>query len=609
MATAKHTDLTVDASKQHYIRSGIRYSVYHKTLFNTDEKVYFNFYTSGSPSLDVIPSGQTYENIGGVWQYRCNPGTVTGTGEITADTRPTYKGSMWAYWNRYYPSEGTESELFSNFTATIQYTGTKATPVGTCSYLGGYLEPARDNQITFGTTKLNIDVQYVVTGGTLYYKLKNASSYLSIPFTGNACTIPAGTLTSAEYYDAYADLTCDDNTSCTLTLPDLNTYDTIGTVTAVAPVNTVIYGEGDFRWEYSNDSGADQYAFDIAVSYDSGSNWTIIKDHIISAETTAHVEGISAGNVLWRARGYNQQDIASEWSNILAFISNAAPEAPVIGNISGNGRITVSWSATDQIAYQVKIQEQGIEIYDSGINYSTKKNHFVNQYLPNGDYEVMVRIFNGYGKASGYATASFSQVTELTGLSASATADPADQGVIITASMTGAVTYYLIRNGITVAQFSGNMTDHFANGRIRYGVIAVDANDRFARVNFEIEYIPQTNRLVLKDGRTIDINQRWNDPFTTSQTTDAKYYAAEFLGASVPQHIVAKMRTKRIQVAFYDTEDAEAILGETVFFADTYGNGIWCVPVSLTRSDAWFGNETVMNLEMTNGGEEIQYAV
>lgn len=609
MSISKRATLICDSSKKHNIRSGIYYSVYHRTLIQKDNTITFTFDAGSVATLWYDPPEQIYEDSGsGYWQYRLPPGTVTATGAIDSTVTPTSRAIIGAFFTYYYPSEGDYDTLFQNPTATVQYTGTKATPVGTCSYLGGYLEPTRDNQITFGTTKLNIDEQYVVTGGTLYYKPKSASTYSSITFTGNACTIPAGTLQSAQYYDAYADLTCDDGMSCSVTLSDLNTHDTIGTVTAVSPVNTVVYGEGDFNWTYSNDSGAAQYAYDIQTSYDNGETWTIIKNHVVTPNTYAHVTGINAGNLLWRVRAYNQEDIASEWSNSLSIISNAAPEAPVIGNISGNGRITVSWSVQDQVAYQVKVQGENAEVYDSGIVYSTQKNHFVNYYLPNGDYEIGVRVYNGFGKASEYATASFQQVTELSGLEAGATADPGDQGVIINASMPGAVTYYLLRNGTPVAQFDRSITDHFANGRIQYAVIAVDAEDRFARVDFEFEYIVKSNRLVMKDGDAISIDQRWNDPFVTSQTTDAKYYAAEYLGASVPEHIFAKMRTKRIQIAFYDTGDAEALLGKTVFFADTYGNGIWCVPVGTTRSDAWFGNETVMNLEMTNGDEGIDYA-
>lgn len=605
----KTTALICDSSKKHNIRSGISYSVYHRTLMRKDSEIELYFSTRNASTSFIVPSGQIWEDSGeGFWRYRLPPGTVTALGPIDTSVTPSSKSRVFVFFSHYRPSEGSYDTILQNFTAIVQYTDTKATPVGTCSYLGGYLNNNVDNQITFGTTKLNIDEQYVVTGGTLYYKLKSASTYSSIAFTGNACTIPAGTLQFAQYYDAYADLTCDDGMSCSITLSDLNTHDTIGTVTAVSPVNTVVYGEGDFSWTYSNDSGAAQYAYDIQTSYDSGETWTIIENHVVTPNTYAHVTGINAGNLLWRVRAYNQEDIASEWSNSLAIISNAAPEAPVIGNISGNGRVTVSWSVQDQVAYEVKITANGETIYDSGVEYSTLRNHYVNRYLPNGEYEVGVRVFNAFGKASTYNIVSFSQVTGLNTLNASASADPGDQGVIINASMPNAVTYYLIRNDVLVAQFNGIYTDRFANGRIRYSVIGVDANDRFAQVDFEFEYIVGTNRLVLKDGTIFNIHLRWGNPFVTSQATEGRYYAAEYLGASVPEHVFAKMRVKRIEVAFYDTMGAEDLIGKTVFFADTYGNGYWCVPTSVNRSDAWFGNETTMSLEMTNGNEEIEYA-
>lgn len=608
MSEAKRTTLVTDSSKRHYLRTGINYSIYHKTLYSQNGEVSFSFSARLSMSNLIKPS-QTWKDSGmGFWWYECPPGTVTGSSGITDDITPQTQASASAFFTHYAPGEGSYENLFSNFTAVVQYSGTKATPVGTCSYRGGYLDRTVANQITFGTTKQNTDSQYVVTGGTLYYKLKSASSYSSIRFTGNACTIPANTLQQSQYYDAYANLTCDDNASCTLTITDLNTHDAVGTAVAVSPVNTVIYGEGDFVWSYSNDTGSKQYAYDLQVSYNNGSSWTTVKNHIVTANTSVHVTGISAGNVLWRVRSYNQDNTASAWSNSLSIVSNAPPNPPVIGNITGNGRITVSWSVQDQVAYQVKIRLGGVDIYDSGIVYSSQRDHFVNQYLQNDDYEVGVRVFNAFGKSSDYAFVPFSQVTELSDLEAGASADPGGSGVIISASMPNAVLFYLIRDGVLVAQFTETYIDRYANGRIHYAVIGVDAEDRFARVGFDFEYRVQSNRLVMKDGEIFSVDLRWNDVPSMSQSTEAKYYSAEYLGASVPEHIFAKMRTKRIQVAFYDMGNAEAMLGRTVFYADVYGNGFWCVPVSVTRSDAWYGNETVLNLEMTNGGEEIEYA-
>ena len=98
--------------------------------------------------------------------------------------------------------------------------------------------------------------------------------------------------------------------------------------------------------------------------------------------------------------------------------------------------------------------------------------------------------------------------------------------------------------------------------------------------------------------------------FTAEMAEERRYQANEFLGASMPSHTFAKMRTKRYTFVFDDKDRlASALLGEVVFYADQFGNGDWVVPVGFTRTDHWFGGDTSMQLELTEHDEGISYAV
>ena len=67
---------------------------------------------------------------------------------------------------------------------------------------------------------------------------------------------------------------------------------------------------------------------------------------------------------------------------------------------------------------------------------------------------------------------------------------------------------------------------------------------------------------------------------------------------------------KRFEIVFDDVNRiAGSLLGEVVFFADTFGNSDWVVPVTRSRADRWYGNTTQMEMELTDGEEEIEYEV
>ena len=96
--------------------------------------------------------------------------------------------------------------------------------------------------------------------------------------------------------------------------------------------------------------------------------------------------------------------------------------------------------------------------------------------------------------------------------------------------------------------------------------------------------------------------------FEVTSQEERKHVEIEYLGASVPEHVFAKMRTKRYSFAFYDPErNGSNLLGETVYYADEYGSGDWCSIISVGRTDSWIGDDTVVELELTNSYEEITY--
>lgn len=509
-----------------------------------------------------------------------------------------------------YPAED-QTYIFSGFDVT--FSQTPAYPFAITSNLsGGYKSPSKSFSVSISAVQYSDALtQYKISGGTFYYKKSTDSSYSSRTFTGSTVTIPANVLQSGYTYNVYITARASNGSTANTSTVSISTVDGTAIVSAVSPNNVVLNGSITFKWNYSNTTGELQYAFDLQTSAD-GSSWTTIINHRVTSSTTATYTQSSVGKTYWRVRGYNQNNVAGSWSSALSYVNNVPPQPPTILEIIPGGRIQVRWSASNQTAYRVQVvnNETGNIIADSGDIYGTNTLYLVNDYLTNGFYQIRVRIQNVYGRASAWATMDYQQTGQLPAFLYYAEQNTG--GGMRVEILSGTYTkFYLVRNGILVAKFTDDeYVDLFANGRTHYKLIAVNSEDKFAQVEFTLNIKTETAKLLSKDGSFMSVAERWDGMNVASQTEDTRYSAYEYLGDSVPRHIFSKMRTKRITRAFYDPERISAtLLGQTLFYADEYGNADWVVVVSRGRSDEWIGDETTIEMELTAGDEEITYDI
>ena len=560
--------------------------------------------------IAVTASVTNSDNYSREFQYQiwCEGYSGTsGTGTIGANTSKTL--SVTLPWT---PSAAnvtlwTDLETAAVSAATMQY-GSQATPDISASFKGGYVDPALAKTITFTSNKINdIYEQYTISSGVFYYKLDSAGAYTSINLSDSKVTIPANTLTTGQTYNAYAEITVDDGTVATVTLNDISTEDAIPTTTPISPVNMVVYGSATFRWSYSVSTGAQQKAVDIQISPDD-SAWTDVVSHSVQSETTYDATLSTSGTLYWRVRGYNQDDVAGSWSSSVTFINNIPPDPPVITGITNEGRPTVSWSSSDQIAYQVQVLEGAVVIQDSGAVYSSEMTYQIADFLLDGTYTIRVRVINIYGKASDWASAQYTQSTTLT--APDFTLSGSDAGVTVLIELDNSIdTYYIKRNGVTVGSTTtGSFTDRFVNGTVTYTVIGVASSGEAAQATQTITFSVSHNVLIAQDGTEYLINRRLNSPVGVSKQINAYYDQANFLGASLPEHHFAKLRDGRFTVAFKDYINAEKLLGTVMYYADMYGNGEWVAVTSVGRTESRYGNETTAELQLTTHNEVISYA-
>jgi hypothetical protein len=439
--------------------------------------------------------------------------------------------------------------------------------------------------------------QYTFSGGTCYYKKSSEGSYSSFAFTGNSIDF-TGKLVGNETYNVYITETLDDATTATSPVYTFSTVDAIPTVTAISPVNMVTYGSADFSWIYSTTTGTQQYAFDIEIS-DDNSTWTSLANHIVSSSTSYTATVTGAGTKYWRVRGYNQGDVAGNWDTA-SFVNYVAPDAPTDLNVSGTGRITVSWSAPDQIAFQVKVGQ-----IDSGWIYSTDRYYFINEYLPDGEYEVMVRITNSLGLASDWAAFTFQQSMGVTPPVATVTMREGYNEIV--AEMGTFDHFYVLRNGIVIGKTdSGMMLDYNCNGEDEYIIRGVMADDSFADLQLIGNYICRKPALITPLGNILYVNERLDEEPSISSSKSLDVVSVQYLGRTKPVHHKGTMRLRSWSVTC--SKDIE--VGQVYFYRNFRGDKAWVICSNVQSALNSLGvHEYNYTLEETDYSEGIAYEV
>ena len=500
---------------------------------------------------------------------------------------------------------GIDRELsFSSIGLDLEYTEL-TTPTFTLNPSAGFLRYDSANTLTLNNTNEQAMINtFVASGGTLKYKLSSASSYSSLPFTGETVTMPANTLSNGQNYNIYADFTTTNDLSGSTEVGNYTTVDAIGTTTGQTPNNSIEYGNVTFTWTYRNNTGTAQYAYDLDIS-DDGTTYTTVLSHVVTSATTATYTVNTAGGKYWRVRGYNQNDIAGNYSTPLYFVNNIPPSPPVITNISGAGRLTVTWAADNQSAYEVEVYNGDTRVYDSTVVYAADTTHLINEYLPNGTYSIRIKTINIYGHTSDYATTVYT-ITNVGSLNVSGSYE---NGTATLSYPEGYYAkYYIQRDGETVAKTTEKTyTDMFMNGTATYTVIAVNSDDSYAIGTATVTGTVPFTRFVDLDGNVYDISKRWQQRIGVQVSNEAEYDTALYLGAKRPAHTFGTGRIRRYAIAFTYEGDYTVFIGKVLRYMDIYGNADFVVVPNINEVEARYGNELTASLEVTDYNEGITY--
>lgn len=359
------------------------------------------------------------------------------------------------------------------------------------------------------------------------------------------------------------------------------TEESIPTAKCVYPKDTMIAKTNiAFAWDYIVVNGGSQYAFELQKSTD-GTEWTTLVAKTVSTETSTTVPAASltGGDMYWRVRVYNNDNVASEWSDPAKVLVVAAPAAPGIVITSDAPRFAIRWSSADQQGYEVAVDGETV------LNrYGTASTYIYDDWLTDGNHTVAVRVQNKYSLWSEWSTAVLPILnTAGAAINLGAKAAPVPQ-IRITSS--GYDYYVVYRNGKKVAKVKPGIlttfTDNFANGENTYIVRGGYDEDGNYGESEEITVTAGYDTLTLYDtvsGKRLRLSNAKRQTRETNLTISRNTTLTHYSGAQMPTAEVGQQRDRRYQFecAFSTLDERksaevlEAMLGHIVCVCDQYG--------------------------------------
>lgn len=455
----------------------------------------------------------------------------------------------------------------------------------------GYIKPGESTTFSWRTTWSGFPIEDIQqTSATLEWKNGESGSINSVVISGNATayTMPANTLPESQNL-FWRIKTATAEGEIISNWQKFQTVDSTPEVTALSPSGTYADGTKAIRlvWSYAVETGTAQTAYDTQYKTASG-DWTDLQSKSTGNAYADIPEGtLPAGNIQWRVRAYNQDGIASEWSNALTMVVISSPAAPQVRITAATPRPEIAWTSIDQQAYQVVIGS-----YDSGLQFGTAKSFKCPEYLADGQTRARVRIMNAYSLWSEYGSTDF-EIENTT--PAAAPVLSGSGGVNANLRWTGAEGasgYLVYREGKKIAEVTGDeYTDRYAIGQKSYFVRAVFPGTDFYADSNTMQIVSVSEAPVICDmdgGEWIPLRYSTTVLPATQINAQQEISLMHYSGSQYPTPEISsfRQRTYTINTAFQDMGMAyrfEALIGKKTCLKDQYQNLIIGILTSTTR--------------------------
>lgn len=421
--------------------------------------------------------------------------------------------------------------------------------------------------------------QFSQSAATFRWRASEGASQTEINCgTVSSYTMPANTVTTDSFQ---WQVTVTTNTGKTLTSSwcTLSTVEPASTAQVISPVNIIVDGTRniEFSWQHIISTGTEQTKYDLQYSTD-GSVFTALQSESTS-KTAAVVpaNSLPSGDVWWRVRTYNTDNVAGAWSEAVKLVVIAAPAAPSVSVSTASPRPVIQWQSADQQAYEATIGP-----WVSGLTFGVDKTLRCGVYLQDGTYTALIRVQNKYGLWSEPGTVGFS-VANTPGAAVTLTARPTHIAELSWTTSGAYDLFYIYRDNVLIAKTNEKTyVDHTSFGTISYQVRGAYANSDNYGLSNTVTVTLTTDTVMIAD---LEHGQWLALPYAETSARDTSLELAHqvaymnFVGQTYPSiersDFIDKSMT--VEVAFAGRAESlrfEALLGKLVCVKDRRGDMI-----------------------------------
>lgn len=510
---------------------------------------------------------EVWDQVSAVFSYRVQGQSEWQTKSVSGNTKsitlPAYTfstGQTYEYQITVTDEDGTVS---STNVYTVTADATKVTP--TNAPTSGYANPR--NPISFGWVYQTSSGAAGAGDTSLFWRVAGSGTWTEVQAAhgANSVTIPANTFPVASTIQWYLSGTDASGYASQTSVYSFSTAAGTITSTAVSPSNSIQSNNQPmtFRWTYSSPDGFAPTRYKFLWKLATDADWTTLLDETtVVKEYTFPAYTFPAGEIRWMVVLYNIDGVSGT-GNSASFICYGAPDAPVV-YATEVPFSTVSWQASDQQAYKIKVDDR---IY--GPYFGADKSFDLPYLLEDGEHTIGVSAVGTYALWSEWGEA----VINVQNV-------PGDEIVLggvggidaflswVTAEETS--DFMVFRDDVQIARTAGiTFTDRFATGEHTYKVINRLPNGNYSESN-EVTMdmdIDGTYIALLSGGDWLKIKYMLKDQSDPQYEDAIETTYNHLAGSEYPSVVISRYRNRTVSYSavFLFNQDGERKTFESMF--------------------------------------------
>ena len=413
----------------------------------------------------------------------------------------------------------------------------------------GYANPREPIAFVWGFEKTGdyyCAADFTQTSAVFYWKESGAENYTAVNIQGEqqGVTIPANTFPTGTTIEWYVQGTEAGGATSQTEVYSFSTSAGTVTATPVSPVNTVESNNQPitFRWTYSSSDGYAPSRYKFLWKLITDSEWTTLLDETnVVTQYTSPANTFPAGEIQWTVVPYNIDGVQGT-GQAASYICYGAPEAPAV-YADSKPYTTVTWQASDQQAYQIKVDDT---IY--GPYFGTEKSFELPDYLEDGEHVIGVAVVGTYALWSDWGEITVT-IQNVPGAVISLDAEAQIDVELMINTEEENPTFLIYRDDVLIAKTNQRtFVDRLALGEHTYKVVSKLTNGNY-NISNEItrfSYVCSAHIAPLVGGEWLKINYTLKDQsdpeYEDSITTTYNHLS----GSEFPSVSISEFRNKTV---------------------------------------------------------------